>query len=119
MFEREEAQYQAGCFDNEFQAAYDLSRRTQEYPRDQAKAAAIAAAGRFAVVLYYFEYCRHTDAVLGQAAKLIADYATEAEAEAALALKGENDDPEHYYAVVGPRPPQPPPSMENSDDIPF
>jgi hypothetical protein len=89
---------------NEFQAAYENSRLTQEYPRDHGKIAAVVAAGRWAVVFHYTVYCNHTDAVLGEAAKLIADYPTEAEAQAAVALEGEHDNPECYYAVAGPRP---------------
>jgi hypothetical protein len=120
LFE-EHRDHEAGAFANESQAAFALSQRTQEYPRDGAKVAAIVAAGRFAVVLHYLVYCVHTDATLATATTLVSDHATREEANAALAAFPLEEGDEHWY-VIEPKPaPQPLPvaAVEDYNDLPF
>jgi hypothetical protein len=69
-------------FDHEFQAAFALSERERE-PDDRAAVRDIVAAGRFAVVLNTPEFCRFTDALLGNVTTLVSSHDTRAEAEAA------------------------------------
>lgn len=89
-----------GNYSNEFEAAFDCSRRTQEYPRQQAKVDALVAIGRFVLSLHYTVYCNFTDALLGMAVVFVSDHGELAEAEAAqAALNGGDDDPEHYYQI--------------------
>lgn len=118
---QEHVDHEAGAFANEFQAAYSLSQRTQEYPRDGAKVKALVAAGRFAVVLHYIVYCVHTDATLATATQLVSDHATREEAQAAVAAFPLEEGDEHWY-VIEPEPPLAPLPVvpyASDDEIPF
>lgn len=65
---------------HEFQAAFEVSRLTAEYPCEKTRIRELRAAGRWVVVDTWLVYCRYTDAVLGTAYKILGDFATEAEA---------------------------------------
>ena len=86
-----------GSYSNEFEAAYDLSRR--EMPRDdKGKIARLTAAGRFVVYVSSEAHCPFTDASLGERRHYVEDYSTyEAAAES---IPEEAED----YAIATPAP---------------
>ncbi len=120
--EREEMDYQMGSA-SELQNAYTMSCLDRR-PDDKGKIAELVAAGRFCVVAWNVEFCRHTDAVLpGTHRSLIADFATREEAEACRRAKyeewGDDGDGECGIDIQGPPPPAPPVPQTNESEIPF
>lgn len=83
---------------NEFQAAYAVSLRERE-PDDRGKVKALVKQGRFVVILSYEQFCRFTDASLGEAIVYVGDYSTYEEAEAAVPNDGDYD---HSYRIQSP-----------------
>ncbi len=62
--EREEADYEVGCFQNELQAVFALGQ-SERSPSDRSKIADVIAAGLFAVYSEYPSFCPYTDACNG------------------------------------------------------
>jgi hypothetical protein len=98
--QQEELDYQMGCA-TEQQNAYALSCIDRK-PDDMGKINELVAQGRFCAVARGPEYCRFTDALLpGGRCLLVGDFASRAEAEAALAKDaGDDPDPEVDYFVL-------------------
>jgi len=111
--EAEDALYEATCYRSELEAAYDLSRRERR-PDDKAQIAALVKAGRFVVYLSTEDFCRFTDASLGERRTYLADFATEEEALPELTSE------DHCVASPGVKtiPAAPMPDLAE-DDIPF
>lgn len=110
---QEDAMYEATCYDNEFQAAYDLSRRERKAD-DKAKINALVKAGRFVVYSSTEDYCRFTDALLGERQTFVADFASYEEALPELTSDDLNVAMPRVQCT---RAPTPAPTV--GDDIPF
>lgn len=108
----EHMQYEAGCYGNEFQAAFDLSRRERE-PDDERKIDDLVKAGRFVVYWSTEDFCRFTDASLGERRTYVADFATYAGA------LSEATDEDHRIAMPGTKTVPAPVAPTSEDEIPF
>lgn len=109
---QEAMDYEAGCYGSELEAGYDLSRRERE-PDDKAQIDALAKAGRFVVYLSTEDFCRFTDASLGERRTYVADFATEEEALPELTS-------EDHCLASPPVVKAPAPAVDFADDdIPF
>ncbi|CAM6053510.1 unnamed protein product [Sphagnum tenellum] len=87
---------------NEFQAAYEISRLTQEYPRQKGVIDQHVAAGKFVLAFHAAQYCRYTDACLGVSAEVVSVYDTRAEADAACDAREDDNGGDFYYMVYPP-----------------
>jgi hypothetical protein len=118
---QEHLDYMAGVA-SEHQNALALSRL--EHTDDSGKIAELVKAGRFVVVAHGPAYCRFTDAIYGVRKVYIADYATEAEANADPRYNDDDPDPEVNVLVYPLKPPAPLPVdldllPRGDDEIPF
>jgi hypothetical protein len=95
-----------GNFSSEFEAAYDLSRREAQYPREQHLVDGHVAAGKHVLVFTAAQYCGFTDAILGSSVQVVSVHDAKEEAQAALALvhPGEDCADDIAYYVASPRP---------------
>lgn len=111
-----------GSYSNEFEAAWDLSRRTIDRQPDADKIAALIGAGRCVVVVRYPMYCGFTDAYIGMGAAHCSDFIDRDNAEYAAGIlrAGLDEGDDHSYEVL---PKLPAPIVHavqpNEDEVPF
>jgi hypothetical protein len=91
-----------GSYSNEFEAAWDLSRRTIDRQPDADKIAALIGAGRCVVVVRYPMYCGFTDAYIGMGAAHCSDFIDRDNAEYAAGIlrAGLDEGDDHSYEVL-------------------
>jgi hypothetical protein len=96
---QEHLDHEANCYQNEFQAAFALSQRDREFDDriHQAK-----EKGKSVVVFCFIEYCRFTDAMLGEGQKFNRAFDNKQEAEALAHELNEDIEPgdECGYKVI-------------------
>lgn len=85
-----------GSYSNEFEAAYDLSRREYDPADELDMILGHVEAGKYVVVVEHEVCCKFTDALLGREQYIASVHDTRAEAEAAC-----DEDNETLY-IMGP-----------------
>jgi hypothetical protein len=117
--EQEEADFRIGAA-SDLQNAYSLSCLDRK-PDDKQKIDELVSKGRFCVVAWNVEFCRHTDAILpGRALHLVADFPSKEAAQVRLDEEyeqfGEYCDGESGFQMFCP---PVPPSVETPAEVPF
>lgn len=114
-----------GNYSNEFEAAYDLSRRELHLiPDDSVRIREAIEAGLSVVVHFVSQYCVFTDASLGMKKYLVSSHETYEAALAALPKQDEGFGGDDDYYEIQPRPvqgfvvPEFQPA-DDGDEIPF
>jgi hypothetical protein len=111
-----------GSYSNEFEAAWDSSRRNVDRQPDADKIVALIGAGRCVVVARYPMYCPHTDAFIGMGAAHCSDFIDRDNAEYAAGIlrAGLDEGDDHSYEVL---PKLPAPIVHavqtNENEVPF
>ena len=80
-----------GSYSNEFEAAFDLSRRETTIQNDSAKIHQARLDGKFVVVSEHEVCCKFTDGLLGYAVVIDGIFDTEAEAKVLSDKLGHSD----------------------------
>jgi hypothetical protein len=90
--ELEHAEFEAGCFSNEFEAAFAHSQATIRLVDERPRIKELTDQGKFVVVLNREVCCPHTDALLGDEYSIHSVHDTREEARLVCA-----EDPEGMY----------------------
>lgn len=101
--EREHYEHEMGCYSNEFQAAYDLSRREARIVNHTALIQKWVSKGLYVAVHEHDVCCPFTDALLGRDIRIVGVCRDRNRALAMLKLGSYPEDDENY--VTGPKTP--------------